>query len=222
MYKIKKYGDNYVIDERYREGWMISYSYKSYGEYISLELAKLTSIDGHRYNNLIVRHKDYAIIKIFDKKSCSIYDVKIDIDLVNKVSQVHWYLDHKKSGTYVRGGKDKIYLHRYIMNVSKNNQVDHMNCDTMDNRTSNLRVCSAHTNSKNRKNTTSKYGKVGIHFDGDRYIASINIDKYKNKRKSFSISKFGKKEALSRAIQCREDWDIKYGYYDVNVRKLFK
>jgi len=66
----------------------------------------------------------------------------------------------------IKKGKDQktIYLHRFIMNVPQDMEIDHINGDRLDNRKWNLRICTAHENRMNtgnvRENKTSKYKGV--------------------------------------------------------------
>lgn len=59
----------------------------------------------------------------------------------------------------------KIYLHRFIMNVhnyfTPDNYVDHINMNKLDNRKSNLRLC---TNKENMENTIAHKKKYPIEF----------------------------------------------------------
>jgi hypothetical protein len=62
-----------------------------------------------------------------------------------------------------------IYLHRQIMAPPAGLVVDHLNCDSLDNRRANLRVVTQAVNMRNRrkrKNTSSRY--IGIWFDKKR------------------------------------------------------
>ena len=82
-----------------------------------------------------------------------------------------------------RKGRYKyVKMHRQIMNAPKKKVVDHINGNTLDNRRSNLRVCTKAEDCRNvrkRKNTSSKYKgvtrdknlskwKVGIGYNGRR------------------------------------------------------
>jgi len=67
------------------------------------------------------------------------------------------------AGGYAAVG-DKL-LHRLIMNPSVNEQIDHINKNTLDNRRCNLRLCSNSQNQMNRgmpKNNTSGFKGVDI------------------------------------------------------------
>lgn len=75
-----------------------------------------------------------------------------------------------KSG-YVRIYKDgkKQYLHRYLTGAPKGMVVDHINGNKLDNRLSNLRVCTQQQNSFNRE-------AKGVFKIGSRYQARIMVD----------------------------------------------
>lgn len=79
------------------------------------------------------------------------------------------------------GWKDgkAVHLHRLILNAPTGEMVDHINGDAMDNRRSNLRLCSAADNSRNRKRHKNKVGKYkGTYFLRDRkkWQAHIRIN----------------------------------------------
>ena len=73
------------------------------------------------------------------------------------------------TGNWNKNGKRyrRYYLSRLLMGDPKGMLVDHINGDTMDNRRSNLRVCSKGENGRNRK-TQSKNNTSG--FKGVSYI----------------------------------------------------
>lgn len=66
--------------------------------------------------------------------------------------------------SHVVGGRKKISLHRWLTEATNGYMVDHINHDTLDNTTSNLRICSNSENAQNRKsaNTSSKSGVRGV------------------------------------------------------------
>lgn len=66
---------------------------------------------------------------------------------------------------WLKGKKTKIFIHQVVMNPPKGYVVDHINGNKLDNRKSNLRVC---TNSENLKNqglrSTNTSGYKGVFF----------------------------------------------------------
>jgi len=90
----------------------------------------------------------------------------IDFDMVSKYK---WYLYYFKTssnyyikrGFKINGKWKTIYLHKYIMNVDT--AIDHVDGNTLNNKRSNLRVCTHSGNSRNKKknsNSQSKYKGV--------------------------------------------------------------
>src|ERR1700674_4133076 len=57
-----------------------------------------------------------------------------------------------------------ITLHREILNCGKGKLVDHANHDTLDNRRSNIRICTRSSNNSNSVGRVNKCGFRGIHF----------------------------------------------------------
>lgn len=71
-------------------------------------------------------------------------------------------------------------MHRYIMNVHQGMETDHKNHNTLDNRKSNLRICTKQQNRANRKNhqkTSSKYKGVYWCKDRKKWGAQIKLNK---------------------------------------------
>jgi len=99
-----------------------------------------------------------------------------------------WYACFVKdtNSHYVRGQlttnkkPSKIYLHRWLMNPPKNLKVDHINHDTLDNRRSNLRVCTNAENMRNatiRSNNTSGVTGVSWVIPISKWVARIRVNK---------------------------------------------
>lgn len=104
-------------------------------------------------------------------------------------------------GTY--NGEYSIF-HRVVMNAKKGEVVDHINGDTLDNRRSNLRVCSYSQNSKNQKiSKRNKTGVVGVCMSKNgKYIAQIRSD-----GKDMYLGSF---KTIEEAIKARKDAELKY------------
>lgn len=77
--------------------------------------------------------------------------------------------------------KISVYMHRLILNVTDDKEVDHIDGNKLNNTRGNLRVCSREENAcnlKNRNGGTSKY--KGVYWDGSRgyYRVEINSKTY--------------------------------------------
>lgn len=106
--------------------------------------------------------------------------VLVDDEDFETLSGYKWY---RHVGGYAARGSTAFgsaLMHREIMKAKKGQIVDHINRNKLDNRKSNLRICTTKENVFNtaKRNVvlTSKY--KGVHFDKDRnkYIANISID----------------------------------------------
>jgi hypothetical protein len=74
----------------------------------------------------------------------------------------------RKSGT-----RKIILLHKFIMDAPDNLEVDHKNLNTLDNRKSNLRICTHAENCRNRKGISNSTGYKGVSRKGIKYRARI-------------------------------------------------
>jgi hypothetical protein len=85
------------------------------------------------------------------------YIVTIDRDDRGLVLTYRWHARYCKPSMYVcrtkRTGNswNNIYLHRFLLNCPANMQVDHINCDTLDNRRSNLEIVTPGENLRRRR-----------------------------------------------------------------------
>jgi len=76
-------------------------------------------------------------------------NILIDDEDYDKIKDYKWHISmihgYKRVKTcfYINKKRITIYLHRFIMNVSKDKQVDHKNHNTLDNRKCNLRICTS-------------------------------------------------------------------------------
>jgi len=110
----------------------------------------------------------------------------VDDEDVEKVSRFKWYtlekdgLFYGNSTVYIPVRKKKLYqMHRVIMNAPKGLQVDHINGDRLDNRRSNLRLCTQSQNASNRgknKNNTSGYKGVSWNKREKKWSARIRVN----------------------------------------------
>ena len=87
-------------------------------------------------------------------------------DRFKHLLQYSWRLDRKGYAVRTPGGKS-VKLHRVIMDAPDDRDVDHINHNKLDNRQSNLRVCTRSQNSLNR----SKRVNCSSIFKGVYYYA---------------------------------------------------
>ena len=129
-------------------------------------------IINEKYAEMIIESKVHGIIK-----------VKIDKEDLEKCSKLTWHYAKNKDSKYIQSRiKDKmVKLHRFVMDINdKNLVVDHINRNPLDNRKSNLRICSYKENSFNksiRVDNTSGIPGVSFHKINKKWRAKI---KYNN------------------------------------------
>lgn len=107
---------------------------------------------------------------------------------------------HRRAGKIIR-------LHREILNAPAGLEVDHENGDTLDNRRSNLRLCTRQQNAqarvRKRAGATSQYRGVSWNFQNKSWKAQIG---HNNKR--IHIGEFDDEIEAAKA-------------YDAKARELF-
>ena len=96
-----------------------------------------------------------------------------------------------RNGKYLNGKRGKkIYLQNFILGFPKNKVVDHINLDTLDNRKSNLRVCSRSENLRNKSRySNNKSGYKGVAKRKNGYYSYIRKN---NKRFHLGVFKTAK------------------------------
>lgn len=134
----------------------------------------------------------------------------IDDDDYAPVSQFKWGVcGGSKDGGYYAAHQDKhrknTYMHRLIIGDTNGLEVDHINRNRLDNRRSNLRLCTSHQNKLNMKlridNTT---GYKGLRWRDDVKSWRVNV---KIKGKEIQIGYFKNKKD---AVRARKDAEAKY------------
>lgn len=113
------------------------------------------------------------------------YTFTIDDEDYEKIKGHCWYgYTYPRGTSYIQTrivveGKVKILgIHRLIMNAVNGTQIDHVNCDGLDNRKSNLRFCTNAENTRNRKKQTgsSEYKGVSWHKAARKWSAQITVN----------------------------------------------
>lgn len=150
------------------------------------------------------------------------YEAIIDGEDYERVTKWRWSATIRPNGmvyavrTCKENGKKAINLHRFLMNCPKGMEVDHINHNPLDNRKSNLRICTMAENRKNIplsiRNTT---GYKGIYWDTqcNCWRAKININ-----GKSHCIGRY---ETPTKAAQAYDIEAIKqYGEFAATNKSL--
>lgn len=149
---------------------------KHYAQYRRVGYFLDTSQRSSNDPNEIVIKEEYAEIILY-KYNTESKRALIDIDDISVVSGYKWNAVHSNYVTSKTGGPT-VLLHRLIMGPSNSMTVDHINHNPLDNRRSNLRVCTQQENSFNKKilpNNTS--GVKGVSFDSKRGLWESSITK---------------------------------------------
>lgn len=168
--------------------------YKKYGKV--LDSNPRTRFDP----NEIVEYEDHAEIILYDKDCEEVARALIDLDDVDNVKCYKWCLGNLG---YVKYVKEDISLHRLIMDCPKDMVVDHINHNPLDNRKSNLRICTQQQNSINRSiRSDNNSGIAGVLWNESRkkWIAYIRYNK-----KGITLGYYNTKE---EAIEARKQAEI--------------
>jgi hypothetical protein len=129
-------------------------------------------------NKIIIKDHE-AFIVLCDNFGNEKAKTIIDIENVDKVRGYKWYLG---SGGYVRSSinlKDKESLHRFILNTPDNKQVDHIDGNPLNNKRSNLRLCTPLQNMRNQKtpiSNTSGFKGISWRKDTCKFGAYIGVN----------------------------------------------
>lgn len=110
---------------------------------------------------------------------------KVDDEDFSKVAAYKWFVGNhgRVYGVIERkriNGKSwqkNVLLHRFIMNVTDSRQIDHKNCDVLDNRKCNLRFATHAQNQYNRP-ARNKSGIKGVtwHKGANKWMAQIEYN----------------------------------------------
>jgi hypothetical protein len=129
-----------------------------------------------RYDKADIRIEgDVAILTIYDKRENPFQTAIIDIDDISKAGDFKWHL---QSSGYIASKKAGL-LHRIIVGAKKEQIVDHINRNKLDNRKANLRIATRSINVHNSKmHVTNTSGTKGVcfHKATSKWEAFISID----------------------------------------------
>lgn len=108
-------------------------------------------------------------VSLDGKKGKNRYAI-VDKEDYDRVSKYRWYYNngYAVSDFGVR-------MHRFIMNPPHDMVVDHINHNRLDNRRSNLRICTQFENSQNRVCAETTYGNIYSNKNVTRWCARNRI-----------------------------------------------
>lgn len=126
----------------------------------------------------------------------------VDDEDYARVNSYKWHTQLYRGGCYaVRQIKtapvQQIYMHRFIMDAPNGLEIDHKNGNGLDNRRSNLRICTESDNRKNRKlNYNNVSGYKGVYWDKKmrKWRAKIKVN-----RRTIHLGSFTTPESASLA-----------------------
>ena len=118
-----------------------------------------------------------CIIELFNKNKEKNAETIVDEDLYIELNQINWSI--RNADNYVMNTKNGL-LHRFILNYSGNDIVDHINNNRLDNRKENLRILTSYQNSMNKTSSlssTSQYIGVSWCNTNNKWRSNILYDK---------------------------------------------
>ena len=157
-----------------------------------------------RYDaNDIITEAGVSKIVLRDIKGNKINETIIDTDMISKVMKHKWC----KGTNYVISDYDgkMIHLHRIIMDCPDGLIVDHINHNKLDNRRSNLRICTNQENLWNCKgysNNTSGHTGVRWNKNDNKWSADITVS-YKRIHLGLFVN-------IEDAIRVRRKAEVEY------------
>nr|DAX03843.1 MAG TPA: homing endonuclease [Caudoviricetes sp.] len=130
-----------------------------------------------------IEHDEYMELIIYGNKRNGV--IIFDKDDLEKVKKYNWTINSNGYAVFRCGSNHKnretIRMHRYLLGYAGSKDVDHINGNRLDNRKSNLRVC---TRAENLWNTVKqKHEMHNISTSGGKYRVEImrNGNRYKSK-----------------------------------------
>lgn len=105
-------------------------------------------------------------IHCYNRKNEYIKDFIIDTKCLDLIKYHKWRLNQGYPTTGC--GNNQHCVTYYLLNPQKNQVVDHINCNTLDNRLSNLRICNQNNNILNKSINNSNTKYTGVHLDKRR------------------------------------------------------
>ena len=122
----------------------------------------------HKENEFLI-NDDYAIM-VIQSKTFGEFKTLIDIEDIEKIKGYCWGIRydkrHPKHYVETHINNKRVHLHRFLLDLNetftRERTVDHINGDSLDNRKSNLRICTQKENAQNMK--TQRKSKSGVKY----------------------------------------------------------
>ena len=170
-------------------------------------------------NKHYLRMRNNGTTELIKRKSRNTYTINGDTTILKTTKGIEFTIDTSdlekvlcytwcvsKTGYLVANINSKVVkLHRYLLELSSASKVvDHINHNPLDNRRSNLRVCTQNKNAKNMKlksNNSSGFPGIDI-TPHNKYRVRITVNKKEIRTGNF--------DTLSEAISARKAAEIKY------------
>ena len=152
--------------------------------------------------NEIVTYDDYAEIILYDRQGNEKCRAIIDLDDIEKIKNYKWSL---KGNGYIATGHNGLLLHKLITNTNKDEIVDHINRNKLDNRKCNLRICTYSQNQMNKcVQSNNKSGYTGVRWDkrAKKWKVQITVNK-----KQLHLGYYND---IEEAIKVRKKAEIEY------------
>lgn len=121
-------------------------------------------------------------------KYLGILETKIDIDdfpIVNQfnttwnIGYKNGHIDGVKTKVQQNGVRKQVWLHRLIMNPCNKKVVDHIDGDTLNNKSYNLRIVTPNQNATNLSSySKNRSGYTNIYYEKGKYGVRINNKRY--------------------------------------------
>lgn len=113
------------------------------------------------------------------------YITVVDDDVYEWAKKFNWCVMRRNQlrhvmahGKATKGGRKTLYLHRIISGAKSGEIVDHVNGDGLDNRKSNLRICTRRQNTLNQRKhveASSQFKGVTLRKDKNLWQAYITV-----------------------------------------------
>jgi len=163
------------------------------------------------------RKKDITLIFYDDLNIVGIKLTKDHVAIINKedLPLVKNYGWHSSLGYAVSRINNKLVpMHRLLLAVSANKEIDHIDNNKLNNRRGNLRIVSHAENTRNflkRKNNTSGYTGVSLHKKSGKFLSYIS---HNNKRITIGYFLTQEDAAIARDEQAKK----LSVYYKLNIK----